>query len=773
MQDEIRLYCSGTATPASKLVPYAIGMVNRLREVDSFGSKQAVGDNWWIDVKINNGHAMIVIWEDGEVDADPPCLPYQSGMAALGVSVFRYDPDTGNKIPGSYAFQPSAAYASRRKLPMGWQVGARAAGGNSLSLPPFEVSNQVATQVLPPWRLDGWNQTSYLKPGMFSGYMRYVVQVLLGMDAQVRYDYRFIRTHGIFRIMKGKRQADWLIEISQKNGVMAMRMPACYSAIPKENHLGYVPKGDSFPTNDTKLAEAIKSGKVKVLMPASALEQVYSKTAFSPVYGWAFDYTGGQASIVVSTRLPGDDYMTTYLYTVSIGAGMDGQLSASLSMDESGRTVGAGYAPNTYGKASFKIPLEVGGLAWPVDFGPPPGVDYVAQDCIAPLYVFYTTAGVRKVLRYRNSVPTYGRPADEHRRPTTTGDPFSHVDDMQWISNDNGLGEDFIEYQAGPSGNAWSRVDQGVYLDDVAPGRDSSLPLRNEYRADASGSVIVFSTFGDYSNPYGGYYYANIYVLKRIRSRRITKDGVVESYRSSAVIPCFEREAVAIHICRDTYYGYRTEAFWTNDATGAAASMRAKIPPADENTQFREDGLPLDITFTVGENAELTSDAHYVGDAGGNTGPMIGTIGGFSGKFGSTSVPASFTTPGGLNLTNSGDAFVGTAPNEGVVTTYNKYARSAIKKVITSSGSFSLVQKSGDNADSFSERDSTYPPDPAWFSNDPYAPARYVMIATWNGAKRYSPSDLNLYDFDNSALGEYKKPPKEGNESLINFVGDA
>ena len=70
----------------------------------------------------------------------------------------------------------------------------------------------------------------------------------------------------------------------------------------------------------------------------------------------------------------------------------------------------------------------------------------------------------------------------------------------------------------------------------------------------------------------------------------------------------------------------------------------------------------------------------------------------------------------------------------------------------------------------FSELDSANLPDPAWFSN---SPARYVMIATWDGAKRYSPSDVNVYDFDNSALGEYKKPPKEGNESLINFVGDA
>ena len=770
MQDEIRLYCSGTATPASKLVPYAIGMVNRLREVDSFGSKQAVGDNWWIDVKINNGHAMIVIWEDGEVDADPPCLPYQSGMTALGVSVFRYDPDTGNKIPGSYAFQPSAAYASRRKLPIGWQVGARAAGGNVLSLPPFEVSNQVATQVLPPWRLDGWNQTSYLKPGMFSGYMRYVVQVLLGMDAQVRYDYRFIRTHGIFRSTAKGKQADWLIEISQKSGVMAMRLPVCRMGIPKENTLGYVPQGDSFPENDAKLAEAIKSGKVKVLMPASALTPVYSKTAFSPVYGWAFDYTGGQASIVVSTRLPSDDYMTTYLYTVSISADINGQLSASLSMDESGRAVGAGYAPNTYGKASFKIPLDVGGLAWPVDFGPPLGVEYVAQDCIAPLYVFYATSGVRKVLRYRNGTAVHGRPPDEHRRPTTTGDPFSPVDDMQWISNDNGLGEDFVEYSAGPSGEAWSQTNQNVYMDDAAPGRESSPGMRIEYRADASGTVIVFATNGDYSSSSGGYFHAYIYVLKRIRSRRVTKDGVVESYRSSAVIPCFEREAVAMHVCKDTYYGSRDESFRTNDATGASAGMRLPSTSINENTLFREDGLALNVTYTVSENAELSSDTHTVNYLGSNTGPMIGNIGGFAGKFGGSTVPASLTTPGGLSLNNSGDAFIGSGANTGSVTTYNKYARSAVKKVITSSGSFSLVQKSGDNADSFSERDTSNLPDPAWFSD---APARYVMISTWDGAKRYSPSDLNVYDFDNSTLGEYKKPPKEGNESLINFVGDA
>jgi len=225
-----------------------------------------------------------------------------------------------------------------------------------------------------------------------------------------------------------------------------------------------------------------------------------------------------------------------------------------------------------------------------------------------------------------------------------------------------------------------------------------------------------------------------------------------------------------MHICKDTYYGYRTEFFRTNDATGASAAMRTPSTSINSSTQFREDGLPLDITYTVDENADLVSDSHSVNDLGSNTGPMIGTIGGFGGKFGNSNVPASFTTPGGLNLNNSGDAFVGSGANTGSSTTYNKYARSAVKKVITSSGSFSLVQKSGDNADSFSERDTSSLPDPAWFSGNP---ARYVMITTWDGAKRYSPSDVDVYDFDNSALGEYKKPPKEGSESLINFVGDA
>ena len=81
MRDEIRLLCSGTATPASSLVPKGLALVDRLRGVDSdFGYQfWQVSDTQSIEVRINGGNATVKIF-DADEQGGCVCPPYQSGM---------------------------------------------------------------------------------------------------------------------------------------------------------------------------------------------------------------------------------------------------------------------------------------------------------------------------------------------------------------------------------------------------------------------------------------------------------------------------------------------------------------------------------------------------------------------------------------------------------------------------------------------------------------------------------------------------------------------
>ncbi len=158
MKDGIRLVCSGNATPASSLVPKAIAMVDRLREVDEFGYQQwQVSDTQRIDVKLNGTHATIWIWE-GEESGDK-CPTYVSGMTWEGVRIYRTDPDTGETLNSVRWFQPSPAYRGRAQLPSGWQtINAMKVGPSPLATNPFFTPPDGPTY----WRQEGWAQISTL-----------------------------------------------------------------------------------------------------------------------------------------------------------------------------------------------------------------------------------------------------------------------------------------------------------------------------------------------------------------------------------------------------------------------------------------------------------------------------------------------------------------------------------------------------------------------------------------------------------------------------------
>lgn len=182
-------------------------------------------------------------------------------------------------------------------------------------------------------------QLPTLKPTLYSGSMKEIVQLLLGFGRQnrksiyeidkssvatesvapteyerevianglqVSYDYRFYRTHGVTWDTTGK---PWLIEISQRNGVLIMPLPVhINTTLPKFrlklealgdqdglrvlDRFGGFPTGKSFPDNADS---AVAAGTIFRLITVDQLQDFYRHTAYSSTMGWAFDAFGGEA----------------------------------------------------------------------------------------------------------------------------------------------------------------------------------------------------------------------------------------------------------------------------------------------------------------------------------------------------------------------------------------------------------------------------------------------------------------------------------------------
>ncbi len=758
MQDEIRLRCLGTATPASRLVPVAVGMVERLRSVDQYGYQQSVGENWRIDVQLSGGLARITIWEDGEPIDVEQCPSYLSGMVRAGINVFRYEPTTGTRIGGMVQFKPSAAYAVRRKLAGGWGVAPQAtAGTTELSgTPPYDPNGYGLAPA--PWLTEGWSQAALLKPGLYSGYMRYVVQILLGSQTPVQYDYRFGKTHGVFRATKMDKgkvvQADWLIEIGSENGVLAMEMPACRGTVPAENTLGYVPTGSGFPSG-AALTEAIRSGKVRQLMSPGSLDEVHSKSAFSPMFGWAFDYEGRRASVVVKTRE--DGHLVTSLYTVTISGSTP--TAASLSKEESGNVICAGYNLLGYGRANFKVPLQPMGACFPADLQSEP--PYVATNCDAPLHVFYRRDGTKAVVRYRSSTARTDSPPDEKPRPSA-----------DWNAYDANLNQDWVEY--GTKGT-WLHNQQVYIADDPSPDRTGAS--RTTFRAEASSGTVEWFSIESGDLTTGTKY---LRLSKLMRAWESSQGGVTTETSTSVVIPSADREAAAYHACTTDYLNSKSDGFLTYDCYIANAIYDLD-DDAKNPANARADGLPstgvATYTSSPGTLGKVSAGYAYVPpfsipDIGQNNYQKWihqGSFDYFGSYYGSGhALPDTFTFPYGIPE-GSNTLLAPIHPFAGSSFVSNVFDRRSTKKMVTSAGEFELRKVPG--VDFFISQPLSPTLNRAWFAIDPCVCA---LIQTWDGAKRFMGPDLNSYEFASgySDFGEYGAP-EEGLEMFLNFVGDA
>lgn len=770
MRDEIRLLCSGTATPASSLVPKGLALVDRLRGIDrDFGYQFCqVSDAQSIEVRISNGNATVTIF-DADEQGGGVCPRYQSGMLQRSTMVSRYDPLTGAPMSGTWAFKPSAAYASANRLSREWQVGKYGAVQSWITPEPGGYGAGLPIPI--PWANEGFAQTASIKPGLYSGKMRHVVQVLLGSDTNVNYGYGFSWTNGIIPTANG----DWLVEITPA-GVRAMKLPVCRASVPAENSLGYVPTGKGFPTGD-ELTKAIASGAVRILMGPTPLEPVYRNAPFSAIFGWAFAYDGSKASVVVyGNAYEGARYRTSWLYTINFQVGSNGPESASLALEMTDRIVNAGFHPTVmYGKGVFKVPYDVNGTQYPVDLGPADGwIHYEPESCNAPMHVWYMPDGGRALVQYRNGPIEIRRPTDEKRRysPNRSNDEYFDLSPEFWANYEVNMGDEFIEYGSPDTidNNYYEQTNQQISISiGPAPSKERHAPVRKTYTANATNGIVYELSFS------GGFAsLADIRAWKLIRVKSIAENGRGTDIFTSVIIPVHDREAAIYGESETTSKTYSQESFSTHRASGAYSVYRVETRP-DPPWIFRDDGMPINFQYVNTGEFPISADGikyfFPFDNTGGDSfgGLLQGSFGGFGGKFGPTSVPSAFTTPAGYAGEDTKLAAI--QPHSGYEVKYQTYTRKVKKVLVTNYTQLTFDKNYGTAPDEFTDSPTArYLPDGDFFSAGEVI---YPLIQSWDGGLRYSPPKMGaLEDFSKSNFGDYGVPHVLS-KSTINFVGDA
>lgn len=207
-----------------------------------------------------------------------------------------------------------------------------------------------------------FHQYGKLRSSMYSGLMRKVVQLVMGLGkirpaklrdpnrpekpdseyiksiagpgVQVRYDYKFYRTHGITVADDGRL---WLVEISSFRGVIAMPLPIFPKSTTegfKERardrkddamvyaveDLGCLPTGESFSFSDAAVQAGIEDGSILRLLSVGELAEFYDFMGYSSAQGWAFSPDGREAHNT-GWKIGSDNIQTGAWYQINIRIG--------------------------------------------------------------------------------------------------------------------------------------------------------------------------------------------------------------------------------------------------------------------------------------------------------------------------------------------------------------------------------------------------------------------------------------------------------------------
>lgn len=224
-----------------------------------------------------------------------------------------------------------------------------------------------------------YSQYTVLRPGFYSGTMKKLVQLLMGYGklnpksiygsavrpitdpnafyyetdfqkevaesgTQIRYDWRFHRTHGLARAIDGKW---WLVQIRPGYGVHAMPLSLYDSttapafrekaeelgdsaALDVLDLFGGLPTGEGFPVNAAEFDAMVRAGYIVRGLDPELLVPFYNCNPYSAWHGWAFSASGARADNTAVSYDP-DGYQTGVHYQIAMSIGeIEEGLSPSL-----------------------------------------------------------------------------------------------------------------------------------------------------------------------------------------------------------------------------------------------------------------------------------------------------------------------------------------------------------------------------------------------------------------------------------------------------------
>lgn len=337
--DEVRALA---LIPEAKALLYKVQTFLRNSGVGTYSMSRRVGQDAYIYALCANGlnilHISVapqgvdVTDKEQIFSVNPTLFPdFYSGLVYHGFFETKTRTDeNGDTVTYSVcdSFSPTQdCLQNHKELVYQRQDVARLAVRPHASLPELEAgANSLKTHT----------QYAELRSSMYSGLMKEVVQVVMGLGrigkdkirdpshrgedtkyvkdvhaagVQIRYDYKFHRTHGINIASDGRL---WLIEISMTRGVLARPLPiftksntqgfydradAIGDGSMKEalDLLGCLPTGETFPSVDAALEALIASGEVLRLMEPGELTPIYGCSPYSTAMGWAFNNFGTEA----------------------------------------------------------------------------------------------------------------------------------------------------------------------------------------------------------------------------------------------------------------------------------------------------------------------------------------------------------------------------------------------------------------------------------------------------------------------------------------------
>ncbi len=361
-----RIVTSGDEQRAAAHLPRALKLLRQVEERARLGGLSLLGSQWALDedsycyAVVAGGIAAVhvVAGYEHPPSTEPPATPVSVPDFVSGAVRGGYIEDVP-ATPDRPAHKRLEDFHPTRETQLAYQIGNGFRPTTRLTVEPWTAFDVLRNNN--PSGVPVYSQYTKLKPTMYSGTMRKCVQALMGFGRQrrtadgkrevslydqwrapratragsvappsyaadvartglqIRYDWRFVRTHGLTRAADGRW---WLVEIGINNGAIAMPLafhagtdtPAFRDWIDTRklhgdkaherandgplrtmlDELGGLPTGEAFPPG-AEIEAWIRAGRVVRLLDKDQLAPFYAHSAYSSAMGWAFNEYGNEA----------------------------------------------------------------------------------------------------------------------------------------------------------------------------------------------------------------------------------------------------------------------------------------------------------------------------------------------------------------------------------------------------------------------------------------------------------------------------------------------